>query len=257
MAFSRNMKQSLAILIGIFSFSILSSAQTTPAQTAVPAAPQPTAPSDAATPGAVTHGTPEDKRILGVLPNYSTAEMMTVYRPIAAKYKLKIAVKDSFDYPLLGVAAIYASFYQLEDSHPQFGQGVKGYFSRLGTSYTDQIVGNMLAEGFLPALFHEDPRYFRMNEGKTSKRFVYAVSRIFITKTDSGHASFNFAEVMGNGIAAGVGLSYYADDRHPGDYLQNLSTQLGTDAFSQVLKEFWPDVKRWYHNRHAAKDAQH
>ena len=30
--------------------------------------------------------------------------------------------------------------------------------------------------------------------------------------------------------------------------MQRMFTQIGTDAVSQVLKEFWPDVKRkWFH----------
>jgi hypothetical protein len=28
--------------------------------------------------------------------------------------------------------------------------------------------------------------------------------------------------------------------------MQRMFTQIGTDAISQVLKEFWPDVKRKY-----------
>jgi hypothetical protein len=258
MAISQNVKQNFAIVIGclivVGLHPWLAVAQTAPPAPGV-IAPVPATPADAAT----QPGQPpvqEDKRILGVLPNYRTAEMPKVYTPIPVSYKMKIAVKDSFDYPLMGVAAIYASFYQLFDSHPQFGQGIQGYAKRLGTSYTDQIVGNMLAEGVLPSLFHEDPRYFRMNEGKPSKRLLYAISRIVITRTDSGGKSFNFAEVMGNGIAAGVGLSYYSDNRHIGDYLQNWGTQLGTDALSQVLKEFWPDVKRWHARRRAEKQAQ-
>ena len=197
----------------------------------------------------------QDKRIFGVLPNYRTAEKGSVYQPISAKYKLHIAVKDSFDYPLFGVAAAYAGLYQLENSHPQFGQGMEGYARRLGTSYCDQVVGNMLTEGFLPILFKEDPRYFRMAEGPKSKRVFYALSRIFLTKTDSGNKSFNFAEVLGNGIASGVGLSYYSDDRNTEDFVQNWATQLATDATSQVLKEFWPDIKRWYKRRNAARQS--
>jgi hypothetical protein len=251
MAISQNVKKSFAIVIGclilVGLLSPLAVGQTVPpANTAAPP------PADAAPPPA-----PEDKRILGVLPNYRTAEMPKVYTPIPVRYKLEIAVKDSFDYPLMGVAAIYSGFYQLYGSHPQFGGGLEGYAKRLGTSYTDQVVGNMLAEGVLPSLFHEDPRYFRMNEGKGSKRLLYAISRIVITRTDSGAKSFNFAEVFGNGIAAGVGLSYYSDDRRVGDYFQNWGTQLGTDALSQVLKEFWPDVKRWHARRRAEKQAEH
>ena len=197
-----------------------------------------------------------DKRIFGVLPNYRTAEQTSTYHPISAHYKMKIALKDSFDYPLFGVAAAYAGLYQLEDNHPQFGQGAKGYFSRLGTSYTDQIVGNMLTEGVLPIAFHEDPRYFRRAEGTKAHRTLYALSRIFVTHTDSGATTFNFAEVLGNGIASGVGLSYYSDDRDVQDFMLNWGTQLATDATSQVLKEFWPDVKHWWKNRHNRATAQ-
>ena len=191
----------------------------------------------------------EDKRVLGVLPNYRTAELTADYHPISAKYKLHIALKDSFDYPLIGLGAAYAALYQLENSHPQFGQGTLGYLRRFGTSYNDQLMGNMMTEGILPILFKEDPRYFRMNEGPKSKRAWYAATRIFVTKTDTGKASFNYAEILGNSTAAAIGLSYYSDDRDVPDYLQNVAIQLATDAFSQVLKEFWPDIKRHYFHR--------
>jgi hypothetical protein len=163
---------------------------------------------------------------------------------------MKIALKDSFDYPLMILSGAYAGLYQLENSHPQFGQGVAGYARRLGTSYADQVDGNMLTEGIMPILLHEDPRYFRMAHGTKRQRTLYALTRIFVTRTDAGGTSFNFAEVIGNGMAAGIGLSYYADNRNVSDYMLNWGTELGTDATSQVLKEFWPDVKRWWLTRH-------
>lgn len=196
----------------------------------------------------------EDKRVLGVLPNYRTAELTSDYHPISSKYKLKIALKDSFDYPLIGVGAAYAGLYQLEDSHPQFGQGFDGYLRRFGTSYADQVIGNMFTEGFMPILLKEDPRYFRKAEGSVRSRTFYALSRIFVTKTDTGARSFNYAEVVGNGMASAIGLSYYSDNRDLPDYLQNWATQLATDATSQVLKEFWPDIKRRYFKKHFHQD---
>ncbi len=203
-------------------------------------------PADPATPAML----PPGKRVLGVLPNYRTANYTADYHPITNKQKITIALKDSFDYPLVGVGAMYAALYQLEDSHPQFNQGFKGYLRRFGTSYTDQVVGNMMTEGILPIAFHEDPRYFRIGEGTKWHRAGYALSRIVITRTDSGGTSFNFAEIVGNGIGAGVGLSYYSDDRDFNSFLQNWGTQLATDAISQVLKEFWPDIKHRYFNHH-------
>lgn len=196
---------------------------------------------------------PPDKRVFGVLPNYRTADANVPFAPLTSHQKLTIAAKDSFDYPLIGLGAIYAGIYQLTDSHPQFGQGVKGYFHRFGTSYADQAIGNMLAEGVLPVAFKEDPRYFRVGaiSGKSLKgRIWYAASRIFVTRTDAGATSVNFAELVGTATAAGIGLSYYSDSRNVGSYFQNAGTGLATDALSQVLKEIWPDVKQWYHNRH-------
>jgi hypothetical protein len=195
----------------------------------------------------------QDKRVFGVLPNYRTAEMSQEAQPLNPKQKFHIAFKDSFDYPLILLAAGYAGLYQLDDNHPQFGQGAKGYFSRLGTSYSDQVVGNMMTEGLFPVLLHEDPRYFRLAEGSKTKRTLYALSRIFVTRTDAGGTSFNYAEVIGNGVAAGIGLSYYSDNRNVPDFMQNWGIQLATDATSQVLKEYWPDVKRWWRRRHPRK----
>ncbi len=196
-----------------------------------------------------------NQRVLGVLPNYRTAQETGVYTPISSHRKLVIATKDATDYPLIYISGVLAGLGQLTDSHPQFGQGVKGFAHRWGTSYADQFVGNYLSEGFLPIVFHEDPRYFRLGpeRGKVAPRTVYALTRIFVTKTDHGHLTFNFAEVVGNSIAAEVGNAYYPGERRFTDNLSRLSTSLATDAISQVLKEFWPDIKQKYfsHRQHA------
>src|SRR3984957_438191 len=104
---------------------------------------------------------PPDKRILGVLPNYRTANETAVYTPITAKQKFTIASKDSFDYPLIALGAAIAGMGQLANSDPSFGQGAAGFARRFGTSYADQAIGNIMTEGLFPTLLHEDPRYFR------------------------------------------------------------------------------------------------
>jgi hypothetical protein len=192
----------------------------------------------------------EDKRVFGVLPNYRTTELTPIYTPITAKQKLIIATKDTIDYPLFLLGGALAGLAQVTDEHPQFGQGLAGYAHRYGTSYADQAIGNYMTEGILPVLFHEDPRYFRMSHGPKKQRLWYAATRIFVTRTDSGGSSFNFAEVVGNGIAAGVGNAYYPGETHLWDNLSRLGQELATDSISQVLKEFWPDIKQryWFHH---------
>ena len=195
-----------------------------------------------------------DKRILGVLPNYRTVDGTVPFQTISWKYKLTIASKDSFDWPNYIVGGAFAGLYMIDKSHPEFGEGVSGFARYYGTSYADQVIGNMMTEGFMPILFHEDPRYFRKVHGSVISRLGYSLSRVLITKTDSGKPTFNFSEVLGNGVGASIANLYYPDERGFGDTVSRMGTQIATDALSQVLKEFWPDIKKRLHKKQA--DAQ-
>lgn len=193
---------------------------------------------------------PEDKRIFGVLPNNRTTENSIPFHRITAKQKIAIAYKDSFDWPVYPTAALFATLYQLENQNPSFGQGMEGYAKRFGTAYGDQMIGNVMTEGLVPAVFHQDPRYFRLGEGTKKSRALYAVKAIVVARMDSGHMTFNFSEWGGNAAAVAISNAYYPDTRDWNDNLQKLLIACATDAFSNVLKEFWPDVKRKLHHHH-------
>jgi hypothetical protein len=237
-----------ALLFAPFSFG-----QQT-AETAAP--PAATAPN---TPGVIR--APEEKqeevdhRILGVLPNYRTANPMDVYVPLTPKQKFTIATKDSFDWPNYLVSGAFAGLYQLENENPSFGQGLKGYAHRYWTSYIDQSMGNLMTEAVLPTLLHEDPRYFRKVTGPKWGRMGYALTRVLVTHTDAGGTRFNYSEVLGNGIMAGVGNAYYPDNRGLEDTVQRWGMQIATDSLSNVLKEFWPDIKRHLHKHEVEQPA--
>jgi hypothetical protein len=213
-----------------------------PPPTTTAAANDPAAPSDPVIPV-------EDKRAYGVLPNYRTAELSTPFKPLTAKQKIAIGAKDSFDGAVYPTALVMSVIYQAENSNPSFGQGFKGYAQRAGTAFGDQMIGNMMTEGFMPALLHEDPRYFRIGEGTFGHRLWYAVRQTIITKTDSNHKTFNFAEWSGNAVAVGISNFYYRDGRDVDDNVERLLVQCGTDTLSNVLKEFWPDVKRHFQKK--------
>ncbi len=195
----------------------------------------------------------EDKRAYGVLPNYRTAEAAVPYAPITAHQTIMIGVKDSFDGAAYPLAAFFTGISQLTNSNPSFGQGVKGFAHRYSTSFADQVIGNMLTESFLPLAFHEDPRFFRKGSGSKKGRLLYAASRVLICRNDNGKNTFNASEIVGNGIVGSVGNLYYPDSRGFRDTMQRMWTQIGTDSISNVLKEFWPDVKNYYVRRHREK----
>ncbi len=224
-----------------------------------PAAPPPASPATA-TPAPIQPGQtqePPDKRVFGVLPNYRTANETAVYTPISAKHKFVIGLKDSFDYPLMLLAGAFAGEGQLTNQNPSFGQGMAGFGRRLGTGYADQAIGNMMTEAIFPSLLREDPRYFRRGQGSKLGRTWYALTRVMVTHTDSGGTRFNYSEWVGNATATAISNAYYPDSRSVGPNIAKLCEMVGTDAISQVLKEFWPDVKRRFFQHHdkTAKDT--
>jgi hypothetical protein len=189
---------------------------------------------------------PENKRIFGVLPNYRVAEGSAPFQPITTKQKFIIATKDSFDYPVFLTTAFFAGLSQLQGSdNSLYRQGVRGFAHRYGFSYADQVMSNFFPEAIVPALFHQDPRYFRKGEGSKGSRLVYAIGRIFVSKSDAGATTFNSPEILGNGLAALAGMTYHTQGRTAGDVLTQWGiTYIGADTVGQILKEFWPDIKR-------------
>jgi hypothetical protein len=187
---------------------------------------------------------PGGNRVFGVVPNYRTADASQEGTVLTARQKLDITSKDSFDYPLVLTAGALAGLAQLTNQSPSFGQGLKGYGHRLVTNYADQAMGNMFTEGLFPVLLHEDPRYFRRGTGSVASRAAYALTRVIVTHKDSGGSRFNYSEWLGNASAVAISNAYYPDSRTLADNGTKLLMQVGTDAVSQVLKEFWPDIRR-------------
>ena len=200
-------------------------------------------------------GSAQDKRIFGVLPNYRTADGSMPFSPITTKQKFTIARKDTFDYPSYALAAAFSGISQLDNSNASFGQGLKGYARRYGSAIADQDIGNFMTEAIYPSLLHEDPRYFRKVTGSFKSRLAYAATRVLVTRTDAGNWRFNTSEFLGNGTVAALGNWYYPDARNFNGTAQRMFSQIGTDAISGVLKEFWPDIKRKWLSKHDKNNA--
>jgi hypothetical protein len=186
----------------------------------------------------------EDKRILWFFTNHKTTDDSQEGTTLTPRGKFKIAWDDATDRAIFLQTAFLSGIGQATNSNPSFGQGVAGYAKRFGTTYADFAVENMTTEGIFPVLFHQDPRYFRRGQGSTRSRLMYAMSRLFITQGDSGGSQFNYSEVIGAATSVAISNAYYPDGRTVGNNVGRYAEQLGFDAASNVLKEFWPSLKR-------------
>jgi hypothetical protein len=186
----------------------------------------------------------EDKRILWIFTNHRTTDDDANLPKLTPRGKFAIAWGDATDRAIFAQTAFLSGLAQASNSNPSFGQGVAGYAKRFGTTYGDFAIENLTTEGIFPALLHQDPRYFRRREGTARSRLGYAMSRLFITRSDSGRNQFNFSEIGGAAASLAISNAYYPDNRTVGNNLQRYSVQLGFDVASNILKEFWPDLKR-------------
>jgi hypothetical protein len=185
----------------------------------------------------------QSKRILWIFPNYRAVSANTQLPPLSLKDKFWLATQDSFDYSSFVSAGMIAGVSQANKSYPEFGQGAKGYGRYYWHAVADQAVGNYLTEAIVPVATHEDPRYYTLGHGGFIKRTGYAVSRLLITRTDSGGRTFNFSEIVGNGAGAGISDAYYPSrERTWTKTGQKWVTQIALDGVFNIVKEFWPDI---------------
>jgi hypothetical protein len=64
-----------------------------------------------------------------------------------------------------------------------------------------------------------------------------------ITRTDSGHETFNVSEILGAGAFSGVANLYYpSQERTLTKTYQRWVTNIAIDGCTFAFKEVWPDI---------------
>ena len=188
----------------------------------------------------------QTKRMFGVVPNFAAVNANTQLPPLSTREKFSLAAHDSVvDYSSFTWTGILAAQAMVLNSNPELGSGIVGYGRYYWRTFTDGVSGTFFTEAIVPAITHEDPRYYTMGRGGFLHRTGYAISRAFVTKTDSGGTSFNFSEVVGNGLEAGLSNAYYPpQERGLSQTALNWGTQMESAVLNHIFQEFWPDIRR-------------
>ena len=139
---------------------------------------------------------------------------------------------------------------QMTRSSPLYGKHFwrnDAFLKRLGATVGDDVSQNFFADFLLASAFHEDTRYVRRgHSSRTWPRIGYAISRAVITRTDSGDTTFNWANVAGCAMSAGLSNAYYPrGSRTPGVAAVNWGTNGAGAGLSNLMPEFGSDVGRW------------
>jgi hypothetical protein len=193
-------------------------------------------------PATISPANRQPQRILGIIPNFRAVSADTQLPPLSVKGKFTLFLRQNFDYSSVVMSAAGAGISQASDSPKEFGQGAAGYGRRFWHGYADAIGSNFFTNFMLPSLAHQDPRYYALGHGGVFRRTGYAVSRLFVIKSDAGNWTFNISEPLGNGMGAALSNAYYPSSLTGWTRTyQRWALQFAIDGGYNLLKEFWPD----------------
>lgn len=167
----------------------------------------------------------ETQRILGFIPNFYV-NFDRKPQPMTSKLKFQLARKALTDKVTLAGFGLNAAFYQMA-GWPGYRGGMAGYGQRLAATFAGGYGHVLAGDALLPAIFHQDPRYFYKGTGTRRSRFLYAISNSVFTVGDNGHRQVNYSGLGGDLVAGALANAYYpAKDKGVGLMLRG--TLIGT-----------------------------
>lgn len=214
----------------------------------------------------------QSNRVLGVIPDFGVTDRQNA-SPLTSGQKFHLFVRSALDPAMFGIVGLQAGLSQEENEFPAYRQGAEGYGKRYGAALADEVSATYWNTYFYPALFKEDPRYFRLGDGSFPRRLFYSFKQQAICHRDKGGRTFNFANVLGAFTAGAISNAYYPgntlirtipatsttparpvyeDDRGVVLTLSRSAIALGYATIGGIFDEFWPDVhRRLFHSKNS------
>ena len=134
----------------------------------------------------------EKQRVLGIVPNFYAVYDVGNPEPLTAKLKFQLALRTAVDpVTILGVAMV-AGLDQAGNT-PDYQQGSKGYGQRFGAVAAGGVSDILIGGAVLPALLHQDPRYFYQGSGTPRNPVSYTH---YLTHSCAGETTGNGSQTI-------------------------------------------------------------
>ena len=172
-------------------------------------------------------------------------------QPLTAKEKLAFAAHEQIQPYVFFPALVSAGFGQVRGSDPKYGTDAGGFGERFGAAMLRGATDRLSGDGWLAAVFHQDPRFYREGDGTIMHRAGSAMRQTFVRRNDDGDARINASGLLGHAVANAIALSYYPSvSQNAGVAARGFGIAVAADAGSKLFLEFGPDVLRLAFRRH-------
>jgi hypothetical protein len=178
------------------------------------------------------------------------------YVPLSGHQKFNLFVERTYSPYTFVSAAAEATWAQMWAQWPEYGGGMQGWGKRFGATLADTESRRFIQTFLLSTMLHQDPRYFHSQKKGFLPRSWYAATRVLVTRDDDGYDAFNTSEFLGALFTSSLQNAYYPQhERSLGDTMNRFAGALGSDATSNILREFWPDIRRIF-RKHAPEKVR-
>lgn len=179
----------------------------------------------------------EQQRVFGIIPNFYVAYDPSA-PPLTARLKYKLALKVSVD-PITIAGVLFMAGVNQGVRIPDYRLGAEGYGERVGSVAADGFTDIFFGGAVLPALLHQDPRYFYKGTGTKRARLMHALAGPFVCRGDNGRTEPNYSTIGGDIISAGFSNLYYPQgDRTWAIFGENVMISTIERTASTVTQEF-------------------
>lgn len=191
-----------------------------------------------------TQSVRDSHHLFWVIPAYQVAYLKNL-PPLTPHEKFIEMAQDAYDpmgLALSGVEVLLLE-HNRQSGYCDYGRGWGGFGKCYGSALLDANISGAIGDWLLPVWWHQDPRYFRLGSGSIPSRFLYAISRVFVTRSDYGGTVFDSSQLAGTVAAGFISNLYYPKvDRGWKLSLSRIGIDLSGTAIFNLEAEFWQDI---------------
>jgi len=170
-------------------------------------------------------------------------ELATTPGALSSLQKFELFLDKSVSPPQILSSVAGAGISEARGTLAGYGQGGEGFGKRFGSSMASGASSHFFGTFLLPALLHDDPRYFvKLHDGFRA-RAAYALRRAVVIRTDAGTEAFNWPGTLGPLAAEGLANTYLPDsERTAAKTFERYGIRIAFSAANNMLKEYWPTI---------------
>lgn len=163
---------------------------------------------------------------------------------MTGKEKFRYFFTRSFLRPTAYATAIAAGAFGewIDDDHHHHsrpGDFAADSMTRAARSFAFGTTANFFEKFAYASLFKQDPRYHKSEKRGGGARIGYAISRLFVTRSDQGERQFNASFLAGGLTTAAISNAWEREERRNAqDTMKRWGLHVGFTAVSNIFHEF-------------------